>query len=266
MNQFELASLAWNPLVKAATRGELLFYQDLARELGLRGARPVRFALGPIQSLCLEKRLPPLTSIVVSKKNRLPGPGFIAWTGDLQEAHNSVFKFDWSSVPPPFPRRMTARRPTVFSKRGIKPDPEEFEVQDHESFVNGRGPYQARFKKMLWRAYGGCCCLCDSRLPEVLVASHIIPWSLDRKNRLNPTNGLLLCRIHDCLFEAGLLRISLDLEVEIIEARTDVLGKDLAHFVLHQTRRHLRQPKRGYEPGAEFLQWSFENRTARRIL
>jgi putative restriction endonuclease len=96
VNQFELASLAWGPLVQSAVQHHLLTYQDLAQPLGLRGARPVRFALGSIQSLCLEKRLPPLTSIVINKHTRLPGLGFIARTGNLKEAHDSVFEFDWS--------------------------------------------------------------------------------------------------------------------------------------------------------------------------
>ena len=169
MNQFELASLAWEPLVEAAAQHELLTYQDLAVPLSLRGARPVRFALGPIQSLCLEKGLPPLTSIVINKGTRLPGPGFIAWTGDLQEAHDSVFAFDWSSVPPPFPPTTRIRRPTVFSKRSAKPDPKEFEVQDQEVFVNGRGPFQERFKRMLLHAYGGRCCFCETKLRALLL-------------------------------------------------------------------------------------------------
>lgn len=265
MNQFELASLAWGPLVQSAAQHHLLTYQDLAQPLGLRGARPVRFALGPIQSLCLEKRLPPLTSIVINKHTRLPGLGFIAWAGDLKEAHDSVFAFDWSLVPAPFPTATRTRRPRVFSKRSAKPDPREFEVPDQEVFVNGRGPFQDRFRKMLWRAYGGRCCLCESKLPELLVASHIVPWALDRRNRLNPRNGLLLCRTHDCLFEVGLLRILPGLKVQIIETRPTVLGNALAHFVTTQTRKSVRSSLRGYEPGTEFLEWSLEHRAYRRV-
>lgn len=260
MNQFELASLAWRPLVEAAKRKHLLFYHDLASPLGLRGARPVRFALGPIQSLCIERDYPPLTSIVINKRTRLPGPGFVAGSGKLKEDHDSVFAFDWSSVPPPFPSTTRLKRPTVFSKRGSRPDPREFEVEDQEVFVNGRGPFQHRFRRMLWRAYNGQCCLCESQLPDLLVASHIIPWSSDRQNRLNPQNGLLLCRTHDCLFETGILRISPQLEVEVVERRPSVLGKDLAQFVSRHTRRSVRNARRGYEPAPEFIKWSLENR------
>ena len=230
MNQFELASLAWGPLVQSAARGHLLTYQDLTHPLGLRGARPVRFALGPIQNLSREKEYPKLTSIVINKRRGLPGPGYLGGTETLKADQDSVFGFDWSIVPPPFPSTARIRRPTVFSKRQSRPDPREFEVHDQEVFINGRGPFQHRFRKMLWRAYGGRCCLCESQLPELLVASHIVPWSVDRKNRLNPHNGLLLCRTHDCLFESGLLRISPEFDVEIIEKRSSVLGRDLAHL------------------------------------
>jgi putative restriction endonuclease len=264
MNQFELASLAWQPLVQSAARGDLLNYQDLTGPLGLRGARPVRFALGPIQSLCEEKEYPRLTSIVINKRTGLPGSGYLGDPDKLKEDHNSVFAFDWSIVPPPFPAITRTKRPTVFSRRGSKPDPSEFEVEDQEVFVNGRGPFQQRFRKMLWRAYGGRCCLCESRLRELLVAAHIVPWSLDRGNRRNPHNGFLFCRTHDCLFETGLLRISPQLGVEFVETRSSVLGKDLAEFISRHTRRRIRSARRGYEPAATFIEWSFEHRIYRR--
>jgi putative restriction endonuclease len=263
VNQFELASLAWEPLVESAARHHLLTYQDLAQPLGLRGARPVRFALGPIQSLCSERGYPPLTSIVINKQTRLPGQGFIAGTGKLKEDHDSVFGFDWSLVPAPFPLATRTRRPTVFSKRSANPDPDEFEVQDQEVFVNGRGPFQERFKRMLWHAYGGRCCLCETKLRALLVASHIVRWSLDRQNRLNPHNGLLLCRTHDCLFETGLVRMSTQLEIEVVDDRSSVLGTDLANFLTHHARRHVRRPRSGYEPEVEFIEWSREHRVYR---
>ncbi len=233
------------------------------RPLGLRGARPVRFALGPIQNLCLEKDWTPLTSIVINKNTKLPGTGFIAGSGKPKEDQDSVFAFPWTSLPIPFPASTRDKRQTVFSKRGAKPDPAEFEVDDHEVFVNGRGPFQGRFRKMLWRAYGGRCCLCDSQLSEILVASHIVPWSVDRRNRLNPCNGLLLCRTHDCLFESGIIRISPSLDVQIVETRPNVLGKDLARVVTHHTRRRIRLPRRRHAPSREFLEWRINSKSLR---
>ncbi len=55
--------------------------------------------------------------------------------------------------------------------------------------------------------------------PQLLIASHIVPWSKDKKNRLNPRNGLCLSAIHDRAFDKGLITLSDQLRV--------VLSKDL---------------------------------------
>jgi predicted restriction endonuclease len=49
--------------------------------------------------------------------------------------------------------------------------------------------------------------------PRLLIASHIVPWSKDKTNRLNPSNGLCLSAIHDRAFDKGLISLSEDLRV-----------------------------------------------------
>jgi len=58
--------------------------------------------------------------------------------------------------------------------------------------------------------------LSDSRL---LIASHIVPWSKDKHNRLNPRNGLCLSALHDKAFDRGLIALDDDFCV--------ILSKDL---------------------------------------
>ena len=58
----------------------------------------------------------------------------------------------------------------------------------------------------------------------MLNASHIIPWSIDKSRRADPTNGLSFCAFHDRAFDRGLisvddkLRIILSKEVKIVNA------------------------------------------------
>ncbi|MCX9157566.1 HNH endonuclease [Niveibacterium sp. 24ML] len=49
--------------------------------------------------------------------------------------------------------------------------------------------------------------------PRLLIASHIVPWSKDKQNRLNPSNGLCLSAIHDRAFDTGLITLSDDFRV-----------------------------------------------------
>jgi len=69
------------------------------------------------------------------------------------------------------------------------------------------------FRRAVLSSYHGRCCmsgLSDSRL---LIASHIVPWSKDRHNRLNPRNGLCLSALHDKAFDRGLISLDDDFRV-----------------------------------------------------
>lgn len=66
---------------------------------------------------------------------------------------------------------------------------------------------QSFFRRAVLSSYHGKCCmsgLSDSRL---LIASHIVPWSIDKSNRLNPRNGLCLSALHDKAFDRGLISV-----------------------------------------------------------
>jgi hypothetical protein len=84
-----------------------------------------RMALGgwlePIQSYCLVKELPPLTVLVVRDSDGMPGSGFVAAEPTaVPEAQTRVFRYDWTSTPPPKPEelaRALAERPS----NGVRP-------------------------------------------------------------------------------------------------------------------------------------------------
>lgn len=69
---------------------------------------------------------------------------------------------------------------------------------------------QSIFRTVVLATYNNSCCITGINNPELLIASHIVPWSKDEKNRLNPMNGLCLNALHDKAFDAGLITISAD--------------------------------------------------------
>ncbi len=69
------------------------------------------------------------------------------------------------------------------------------------------------FRRAVLSSYGGRCCMSGVAEPRLLIASHIVPWSKDKQNRLNPSNGLCLSAIHDRAFDQGLITLSDDLKV-----------------------------------------------------
>jgi len=66
---------------------------------------------------------------------------------------------------------------------------------------------QSLFRKRVLSIYEYRCCITGIDVPELLVASHIVPWSMDIPNRLNPRNGLCLNALHDRAFDRGLIWI-----------------------------------------------------------
>ena len=58
---------------------------------------------------------------------------------------------------------------------------------------------------MLLKNYEAQCCVSGLNIPEVLRASHIVAWSDDKRNRLNPANGLCLSATYDAAFDRHLI-------------------------------------------------------------
>lgn len=66
---------------------------------------------------------------------------------------------------------------------------------------------QQFFRSMILSGYRNQCAVCRLPFTELLVASHIVPWAKDDGLRMNPTNGLCLCVLHDRAYDYGLLLI-----------------------------------------------------------
>jgi putative restriction endonuclease len=77
---------------------------------------------------------------------------------------------------------------------------------------------QRFFRRAVLSSYRGRCCMSRVSDPRLLVASHIVPWSADRANRLNPSNGLCLSAIHDRAFDQRLIWLTDDFRVVLSPA------------------------------------------------
>ena len=73
------------------------------------------------------------------------------------------------------------------------------------------------FRTAVLSAYDYKCCVTGLAIPELLVASHIIPWAVDPKQRMNPRNGLCLNALHDRAFDRGLMFIDQAMTVRFRE-------------------------------------------------
>src|SRR3989338_8948619 len=71
------------------------------------------------------------------------------------------------------------------------------------------------FRQTVLSAHNYSCCITGINLPELLIASHIIPWSKASKDRLNPRNGLCLNALHDKAFDKGLMTVTSEFQIKI---------------------------------------------------
>jgi hypothetical protein len=123
-----------------------------------------------------------------------------------------------------------------------------------ESIVRVRR-VQSFFRAAVLTSYDNKCALTGLNLPELLNASHIIPWKKSVERRADPRNGICFNALLDRAFDRGLF--SFDDEMRVVvsprwrKIRTDVAERlDLAHL----EGRPLRPPKR-FAPDLEAIRF-----------
>jgi putative restriction endonuclease len=111
------------------------------------------------------------------------------------------------------------------------------------------------FRSMILSSYQTTCCITGLKIKELLVGSHIIPWSTDKENRMNPENGLCLNALHDKAFDKGLITISADLKVIVSDRLLkDAENKVLQKYFFPYHEKEILKPDR-FMPKEEFLQY-----------
>ncbi len=100
---------------------------------------------------------------------------------------------------------------------------------------------QARFRKAILASYNATCCISGLQHEKLVIASHIVPWSEDKQNRLNPQNGLCLSALHDKAYDQGLITVMPDYTVRVsrtldIQIEDTFLMEALLRFDGHPIR------------------------------
>jgi putative restriction endonuclease len=112
---------------------------------------------------------------------------------------------------------------------------------------------QSAFRGAVLTNFNNQCCITGIGLTELLVASHIVPWSQDKDNRLSPTNVLSLNSLHDKAFDKNLITVTEDLKIKISSKFLKYRDVESIrqNFIDYDGKR-LIEPKKFY-PDIEFL-------------
>ncbi len=116
---------------------------------------------------------------------------------------------------------------------------------------------QSFFRKSVLASYGGKCCMTGLSEPRMLLASHIVPWSVDTANRLNPANGLCLSALHDRAFDQGLITLSDQYTVMVSDQLKTRADSFALSTLVGLEGNQIVMPER-FMPALEFVKWHRE--------
>lgn len=163
---------------------------------------------------------------------------------------------DWDAVA----TEAAAAYAALALSHGVQAD-EELLQDEEDKFAEGRTRSavvqvrvnQARFRTSVLASYNATCCISGLQHEKLLIASHIIPWSKDAKNRLNPQNGLCLSALHDRAYDQGLITILPDYRVRVSDRfKTRALDDFSKASILNFENRSISLPDK-FRPDPAFL-------------
>jgi putative restriction endonuclease len=136
---------------------------------------------------------------------------------------------------------------------------------DEQSLTQPHGPserlatvkqrlHQSFFRDAVLSSYNLRCCVTGLPIVECLVAGHIIPWSIDKERRADPTNGICLSATFDRLFDTGLVTIEDDLTLRVSKKLRELSDHSVAEIVAARHGQKIIPPTRFY-PDPDCLRW-----------
>ncbi len=117
---------------------------------------------------------------------------------------------------------------------------------------------QSFFRKTILASYDNTCCICGIDIPRLLVASHIIPWSVREDCRTDPENGLCLCAIHDKAFDSGLIAVSATSGIVVSKSLFRSKSNAVKDYLLSFAGNSINMPRR-FPPLSNNLTWHLQN-------
>lgn len=118
---------------------------------------------------------------------------------------------------------------------------------------------QSIFRQIILANYSSKCAISGVSVRDLLVASHIIPWSKEKKERLNPENGLCLSAIHDKAFDKGLIGIDTDFKVLISKELKDYSKQGFFKQYFGQFENEVVSLPYRHIPNKDFLRYHLDN-------
>lgn len=115
------------------------------------------------------------------------------------------------------------------------------------------------FRQIILANYDYRCAISGINITTLLTASHIIPWSKNEKERLNPENGICLSPLYDRAFDLGLIGINADYKILLSSQVRKKVNENYFSSLFGSIKgTKISLPKK-FLPKTEFLEFHLDN-------
>lgn len=190
--------------------------------------------IGSISELCYDLELPLLSAVVVNKETQKPGSGFY---DVYDKKHHTQIKGNsfqeekilkqtkreilecknWGKLAEYLNIKLDNEKEQILTPKKEIDNDEIIKIIDPDNINEVERSIISKFRvgqsdlRDILLNNKICCEICGIRNKELLITSHIKPWAKSNKfEKLDSENVLLLCSIHDALFDKGLISFSDD--------------------------------------------------------
>lgn len=135
--------------------------------------------------------------------------------------------------------------------KGIENLKGEYKLREVKTRVN-----QNLFREIVLANYDNKCAITGIDIPDLLLASHIIPWSKNETERLNPANGICLSPLYDRAYDKGYIGINEKYEILL---STEIKKKQKDSFIDFTilSGKKITMPQK-YYPNKDFLKFHLD--------
>ncbi len=129
----------------------------------------------------------------------------------------------------------------------------EYKIREVKTRVN-----QSIFRQIVMANYDNKCAITGIDIPDLLVASHIVPWSKNETERLNPENGICLSSLYDRAFDKGYIGINEKFEILLSnELKRKCKEKYYLEYFAPLSSLKITRPQK-YYPNKKFLDFHLD--------
>ncbi len=133
-------------------------------------------------------------------------------------------------------------------------DSKDIDPKFTENLIKSRA-FQHQLRKEVIKFYGDKCVLCGIDIDNLLIVSHIKPVNQDKQNAGKVKNTLLLCSLHDSMFDKGLISIDKEGSIIISEILKNSQSKKLKDEIDFLIRKKLSAIELHQDFSSEFFEW-----------